>query len=247
MKYVFFMLMIVLSPDVYGKAWSMEEKGEVEELPDQARQVQQQRFFIRTPDKEEIPKPVEEAKPTETTQTQQKAKESCEEDDNVDAVTSVDEDKSPSQDATSPPEKPKDNLETGENNGDSESGEKTVITPTRTKQLLKNSGSSVSVITQKDIESRKTPLLLDVLRQAPGLEVTRTQGIGGTTSLFIRGASSAQTLVFVDGVRMNSPTTGAFDFANLTTDNIERVEILRGPQSTLYGSEAIGGVINIIT
>ena len=247
MKYVFFMLMIVLSPDVYGKAWSMEEKGEVEELPDQTRQVQQERFFIRTPDKEEIPKPVEEAKPTETTQTQQKAKESCEEDDNVEAVTSVDEDKSPSQDATSPPEKPKDNLETGENNGDSESGEKTVITPTRTKQLLKNSGSSVSVITQKDIESRKTPLLLDVLRQAPGLEVTRTQGIGGTTSLFIRGASSAQTLVFVDGVRMNSPTTGAFDFANLTTDNIERVEILRGPQSTLYGSEAIGGVINIIT
>ncbi|MFO0793901.1 MAG: TonB-dependent receptor plug domain-containing protein [Candidatus Brocadiaceae bacterium] len=71
--------------------------------------------------------------------------------------------------------------------------------------------------------------------------------MGGTTSMFIRGASSAQTLVFVDGVRMNSPTTGAFDFANLTTDNIERVEILRGPQSTLYGSDAMGGVVNIIT
>ncbi|UJS20701.1 MAG: TonB-dependent receptor [Candidatus Brocadia sp.] len=125
--------------------------------------------------------------------------------------------------------------------------EETVVTPTRTKQLLRNTGSSVTVITEKDIKNGKAPLLLDVLRQAPGLEVTRTQGIGGTTSMFIRGASSAQTLVFVDGVQMNSTTTGAFDFANLTTDNIERVEILRGPQSTLYGSDAMGGVVSIFT
>ncbi|MDE2217368.1 MAG: TonB-dependent receptor [Planctomycetota bacterium] len=125
--------------------------------------------------------------------------------------------------------------------------EETVITPTKTKQPLKNTGSSISVITQKDIANSKAPLLLDVLRHVPGLEVTRTGVIGGTTSLFIRGASAAQTLVFVDGVRMNSPTAGAFDFANLTADNIERVEILRGPQSTLYGSEAMGGVVNIFT
>ncbi len=247
MKYVFIMLMIILVPNVYGKAGSMEEKGEVKELSDQTHQFQQETFIIRTPDKEEIPKPVEETKPTETTQTQPKEKESSEEEAKGDTVTSVDEDQSISQDATSPPEMPKDNLALGEKDGQNENREETVITPTRTRQALKNVGSSVSVITQKDIENSKAPLLLDVLRQVPGLEVTRTQGIGGTTSLFIRGASAAQTLVFVDGVQMNSPTTGAFNFANLTTDNIERVEILRGPQSTLYGSEAIGGVINIIT
>lgn len=122
-----------------------------------------------------------------------------------------------------------------------------VISATRTPQLLKDIGSSVTVITEKDIKNSRAPLLLDVLRQAPGLEVARTGGIGGVTNMFIRGASSAQTLVFIDGIRMNSTTIGAFNFANLTTDNIERVEILRGPQSTLYGSEAMGGVVNIFT
>lgn len=247
MKYVFIMLMIVLVPNVYGKAGAMEEKGEVKELPDQTRQFQQETFIIRTPDKEEIPKTVEEAKPTETTQTQPKEKESSEDEAKGDSVTSVDEDQSISQDATSPPKMPKDNLAPGEKDGTKENTEETVITPTRTKQLLKDTGSSISVITRKDIENSKAPLLLDVLRRVPGIEITRTGGIGGTTSMFIRGASSAQTLVFIDGVQMNSPTTGAFDFANLTTDNIERVEILRGPQSTLYGSEAIGGVVNIFT
>ncbi|MGQ3683986.1 MAG: TonB-dependent receptor plug domain-containing protein [Candidatus Loosdrechtia sp.] len=122
-----------------------------------------------------------------------------------------------------------------------------VVSATRTPQLLKDTGSSVTVITEKDIRNSRAPLLLDVLRQAPGLEVARTGMIGGTTSMFIRGASSAQTLVFIDGVQMNSTTTGAFNFADLTTDNIERIEILRGPQSTLYGSEAMGGVVNIFT
>lgn len=253
MKHVFIMLMIILVPNFYCQAWSMEEKGEVQKLPGQTSQVQQEKFIIRMPDKEEIPKPIEEtkpeeeAKPTETTQIQPREEENKEWETKVDSITSVDEDDSRSQDKTSPPEAPKDNLPQDKKGEQKEDREETFITPTRTEQPLKNIGSSVSVITQKDIENRKAPLLLDVLRQVPGLEVTRTQGIGGTTSLFIRGASAAQTLVFVDGVQMNSPTSGAFDFANLTTDNIERIEILRGPQSTLYGSEAIGGVINIIT
>lgn len=255
MKYVFIMLMIILVLNFYCQAESVEEKGEVKELPGQTSQFQQEKFIIRMPDKEEIPKPIEETKPeeevkpTETTRTQPRGEESSEEEAKVDSIASIDEDKSLSQDKTSPPEVPKDNLAQDEKGEQKENIniEETVITPTRTKQALKNIGSSVSVITQKDIENRKAPLLLDVLRQVPGLEVTRTQGIGGTTSLFIRGASAAQTLVFVDGVQMNSPTTGVFNFANLTTDNIERIEILRGPQSTLYGSEAIGGVINIIT
>lgn len=122
-----------------------------------------------------------------------------------------------------------------------------VVTATRTKQSIKDVGSSITVITKEQIENSKSPLILDVLRNVPGIEVTRTQGIGGTTSIFMRGGNSAHTLVFIDGVQVNSPTSGTFNFANLTTDNIERIEILRGPQSTLYGSEAIGGVINIIT
>ncbi|GIL20673.1 MAG: TonB-dependent receptor [Candidatus Jettenia caeni] len=158
-----------------------------------------------------------------------------------------DENKLENEDKEGGENKEEDTKEEREDEGKRSNNEEFVITPTRTKQLLKNTGSSVSVITGEDIKNSKAPLLLDVLRRAPGLEVARTGGIGGTTSMFIRGASSAQTLVFVDGIQMNSPTTGAFNFANLTTDNIERVEILRGPQSTLYGSEAIGGVVNIFT
>lgn len=125
--------------------------------------------------------------------------------------------------------------------------EEIVVTATRTKQPIKNVGSSISVITREQIENSKSPLLLDLLRQVQGIEVARTQGIGGTTSIFMRGGSPSQTLVFIDGVEVKSATTLSFNFGNLTTDNIERIEILRGPQSTLYGSEAIGGVINIIT
>ena len=211
----------------------------------QANQATQENLIIRIPEKEEIPTPVEKAEPAEetksieATQTQSKEEKNNREEPKVDSPPSDDEKPSP--------EIPKDSLPQDEKGEQKENTEETVITPTRTKQPLKNIGSSVSVITRKDMENSKAPLLLDVLRQVPGLEVTRTQGIGGTTSLFIRGASAAQTLVFIDGVQMNSPTSGAFNFANLTTDNIERVEILRGPQSTLYGSEAIGGVVNIIT
>ncbi|TLD42112.1 MAG: Outer membrane vitamin B12 receptor BtuB [Candidatus Jettenia ecosi] len=176
-------------------------------------------------------------------------------DKNQDEVKSEDQDHDETKDENKPENEDKegcvnkgeDKKEEREGEGKSRNNEEFVITPTRTKQLLKNTGSSVSVITSEDIKNSKAPMLLDVLRRAPGLEVARTGGIGGTTGMFIRGASSAQTLVFVDGVQMNSSTTGAYDFANLTTDNIERVEILRGPQSTLYGSEAIGGVVSIFT
>ena len=224
------------------------------EKPD--NQAAQEKLIIRIPGKEEIPESIEETFPAdefksiETIQKQPDNVKNNPEEPEINPLPPDDE-KIPLSHTTIPsPETPEDLLPKDakerqcEHNDDTED---TVITPTRTKQLLKNVGSSLSIITQKDIENSKSPLLLDVLRQAPGIEVTRTQGIGGTTSLFIRGASAAHTLVFVDGVRMNSPTSGAFNFANLTTDNIERVEILRGPQSTLYGSEAIGGVVNIIT
>lgn len=125
--------------------------------------------------------------------------------------------------------------------------EEIVVTATRTKRSIKDVGSSITVIPQEQIKNSKAQLVQDVLRQVPGIEVTRTQGLGGTTSIFMRGAESNHTLVFIDGVEVKSATTGGFNFANLTTDNIERVEVLRGPQSTLYGSDAIGGVINIFT
>ncbi|MBM4056344.1 MAG: hypothetical protein FJ264_17065, partial [Planctomycetes bacterium] len=262
MKCWLIMLIIILVPTLYCHAESVD--GSIKPIPTlegkkgtnnrellkqsekQVNQATQEKLIIRIPEKEEIPKPLEEAKhgeetkSIEATQTQSKEEKNNREEPKVDSPP-------PSDDEKPSPEIPKDSLPQDKKGEQKENTEETVITPTRTEQPLKNTGSSVSVITRKDIENRKAPLLLDVLRQVPGLEVTRTQGIGGTTSLFIRGASAAQTLVFVDGVQMNSPTSGAFNFANLTTDNIERVEILRGPQSTLYGSEAIGGVVNIIT
>ncbi|HOP40633.1 MAG TPA: TonB-dependent receptor [Geobacteraceae bacterium] len=124
-----------------------------------------------------------------------------------------------------------------------------VVTATRSEMPLAEVGSSLTVITADDIERQQKRLVLDALREVPGLDVIRSGGPGATTLVAIRGANPEQTLVLIDGSRMNDPSTpgSSFDFANLTTDNIERIEILRGPQSTLYGSDAIGGVINIIT
>ncbi|MEM6795471.1 MAG: TonB-dependent receptor [Acidobacteriota bacterium] len=108
-------------------------------------------------------------------------------------------------------------------------------------------GSSVTVIDREEIERRGKDTVLELLRSVPGLEVAQTGGPGKTTSVFIRGGNSNHTLVVIDGVRVNGNTTGAFDFANLTPDNLERIEVLRGPQGVLYGSEAVTGVISIRT
>lgn len=127
--------------------------------------------------------------------------------------------------------------------------EEIIVTANRGEAALDEIGSSISVITREEIDRSKKPFVLDFLRTVPALDVVRSGGTGGPTSVFIRGAASEHTLVLLDGVRMNDPSTPgtSYDFANLTTDNIERIEVLRGPQSTLYGSDAMGGVINIIT
>ncbi len=122
-----------------------------------------------------------------------------------------------------------------------------VITATKTEEELKKVSSSVTVITREDIENKKVATTAELLREVPGLDVARSGGPGKMTSIYLRGGNSGHVLVLIDGIQVNSPTTGNFDFSNLTTDNIERIEIVRGPQSTLYGSDAMGGVINIIT
>jgi vitamin B12 transporter len=107
--------------------------------------------------------------------------------------------------------------------------------------------TSISVITSKDIQDRQAETVLEALRDVPGLDVAQSGSRGTNTSVFIRGSESEHVLVLIDGVEVNSTTLGAFNFAHLTTDNVERIEVLRGAGGTLYGSQAIGGVINVIT
>jgi vitamin B12 transporter len=121
------------------------------------------------------------------------------------------------------------------------------ITATRISTLPENTSSSATVISSDEIARSQQQLVADVLRGEPGVDVVTTGLPGSQTSIFLRGANYNQTLVLVDGIRVNSPFNNGFDFSTLAVNNIERIEILRGPQSTLYGSEASGGVINIIT
>ncbi len=110
-------------------------------------------------------------------------------------------------------------------------------------------GSSVSILSGEDLERRHIYQIADALRRVPAVDVVRSGGPNQITSVFMRGANSDHVLVMIDGISVNDPTspTRAFDFSSLTLDNVDRIEVLRGPQSTLYGGSAIGGVINIIT
>src|SRR5471030_3294338 len=120
---------------------------------------------------------------------------------------------------------------------------------TRMPTPLAQVASSVTVITAADIEARQERSLTDVLRSVPGLFITQTGGAGGQTSLFMRGTNSNHTKVLLDGIDIADPSTanGAADISKLLAGDIAKVEVLRGPQGALYGSDAIGGVINIIT
>ncbi len=125
--------------------------------------------------------------------------------------------------------------------------EEVVVTATKTPVPVSQLTSAVEVIRGEELEQKKIKTVIDALRLAQSVMVTQNGGPGTLATVGIRGASTAQTLVLMDGTILNSPTAGQFDFANLTTDNIERIEILRGAQSMLWGSDAMGGVINIIT
>ncbi|MBI3676625.1 MAG: TonB-dependent receptor [Proteobacteria bacterium] len=127
--------------------------------------------------------------------------------------------------------------------------ETVVVTATRTEQPKQKTGASISVITAEDLKQRQTVTVSDALEQTPGLTVVRNGGLGQTTAIGIRGALAGQSLVLIDGVRINDPSgpDGPAVLGDVLVNNISRIEILRGPQSTLYGSDAIGGVVDIIT
>jgi vitamin B12 transporter len=122
-----------------------------------------------------------------------------------------------------------------------------VVTATRTRVRAEDVTNTVSVISDTAIQQRDDATVTEALRGAPGVDVTEFGSLGSSSFASIRGAAADQVLVMLDGVEVNTPTVGQFDFANLTTDAIDRVEVLRGGGGTLYGSSAIGGAINVLT
>ncbi|RUO98462.1 TonB-dependent siderophore receptor [Hyphomicrobium sp.] len=123
------------------------------------------------------------------------------------------------------------------------------VSPTGTPEPVDQIGSSVTVITSKQIEAQQRRTLPDVLKMVPGLNVVQTGGPGGQTSVFMRGTNSNHTKVLIDGIDVSDPSTPnrTFDFGQMLAMDLERVEVLRGPQSGLYGADALGGVILIYT
>ena len=132
---------------------------------------------------------------------------------------------------------------------DSVALEPVVVTATRMETPLQEVIGSCTVITAEEIATKQYRTVQDALKSVPGLDVVRSGGLGQATSVFLRGGNSEHVLVLIDGVVANDPsiTARSFDFAHLTTDNVERIEVMRGPQSVLYGSDAMTGVIQIIT
>jgi vitamin B12 transporter len=127
--------------------------------------------------------------------------------------------------------------------------ERVVVSANRVEQTLSRIGDSITVITADEVRSSQKTAMSDLLATTPGVSFSRNGGLGSTTAVRIRGAEGDHTVVLLDGVKLNDPssTGGGYNFGNLLTTDFARVEVLRGPQSTLWGSQAMGGVINIVT
>ena len=125
--------------------------------------------------------------------------------------------------------------------------EPVVVSATRFDIPLDQSPASVSVISSEDLEQKQIERVSDALREVPGLSIVQTGTAGQLTSVFTRGLRSEHTQILLDGIPINQGLQGAFNFADLTTDDIDRIEVVRGPQSTLYGPRALAGVIQIFT
>jgi len=123
-----------------------------------------------------------------------------------------------------------------------------VVTATRLETPAREVGSSVSIVSGFDLSRFKRTFVLEALRDTPAISVAQNGGMGEASSVFVRGANSEHTLVLLDGVELNDPInpSRSADLAHLFLANVGRLEILRGPQSPLYGSDALGGVVNII-
>jgi vitamin B12 transporter len=122
-----------------------------------------------------------------------------------------------------------------------------IVTATKIETPESRLGAAVTVVTEEEIRTYNYGTVEDALRSVPGVDIQRSGSLGKTSNLFIRGAGPEQVVVLVDGMRVSSPTLGFTELSDLTLEGIDRVEIVRGPQSTLYGADAIGGVVNIIT
>ena len=122
-----------------------------------------------------------------------------------------------------------------------------VVTPSRMTEPLGEALASVSVITREDIDLSVVQDLLELLRLQPGVDIVRSGGPGKQTSVFLRGSNSNHVLVLIDGVRVSSANTGAYSWEQLPVSQIERIEIVRGPSGSIYGSDSIGGVIQVFT
>lgn len=125
----------------------------------------------------------------------------------------------------------------------------TVVTATRDEEKTERLANSITVVDRQEIERRQYKTVQDILNDVPGVAANQSGPFGKTGALFIRGTNANHTLVLVDGLRANDPSSpnGTFNFAHILTDMVERIEVVRGPLSTLYGSDALGGVVNIIT
>ena len=122
-----------------------------------------------------------------------------------------------------------------------------VVTATRMEQALDTVGTTVSVVGSHQIQEQQIHASGDALRQVPGVEINQSGSAGTETDVSIRGSTAAETLILMDGVDVNSGATGGFDIADVTSDNLDRIEVVRGAGGALYGSSAIGGVVNLIT
>jgi vitamin B12 transporter len=124
-----------------------------------------------------------------------------------------------------------------------------VVVGSRSPERADRVGQQITVISAEELKAQQTPVLTDILSRTPGVSFSRNGGVGTSTQVYIRGAESGQTVILIDGVKLNDPssTDTGYNFGHLLVGDVDRVEILRGPQSVLWGSQAIGGVINLIT
>ncbi|HUP45085.1 MAG TPA: TonB-dependent receptor [Thermoanaerobaculia bacterium] len=122
-----------------------------------------------------------------------------------------------------------------------------VVTASSVPETVEETPAAVSVVTREEIDRRAATGVADLLREVPGVMVARTGSSGKATSLFLRGGSSKQALVLWNGIEMNNPYFSGYDFGQMSTAGVERVEVVRGPFSALYGSDAVSGVVNVLT